>query len=441
MKTSIALSVLILALGSAWGLHDRQLLAAALQTHAKLTAEAAQLGISIDSKNSANSVHLTKRSERGERENKDAEARLAAKEFVAFAKEMEAIEKKGGPPDDATQKRVMAFLDRIMSLDSSQLKILIAEVHATPDLKDKTRQGLIGFSIMMMASDHPQAALAMFTESSDLFKDNGMGKHVVSTSLAKWAKDDPMGALEWVRKNGEKFPDLVTDDAKRGLVSGAAANDPALAFKLIGELGLKDTANVIADIFRAAKTDEDRTATLAALRSHVGTMQDAKAAGKLRNSGLEQLGANLSSDNYDSAQKWLAGAKLSPEELGAFADGIQSDGGNNGQWIEWLGKSLPADQSDGKIKNIVSNWTQNDYQAAGAWLNTTPAGPAKNIAIRSYAETVSRYEPEAAVPWAVTLPPGKDRDETLRGIYVRWPKKDDASKAAAEAFKTTHGIK
>ena len=194
-------------------------------------------------------------------------------------------------------------------------------------------------------------------------------------------------------------------------------------------------------IFRAAKTDEERTATLAALRGHVGTIQDTEAAGKLRDSGLHQLGSNLSSDSYDSAQKWLANAKLSPEELRSFANGIQTNGNNNGEWIEWVGKSIPADKSNGKIQSMVRDWTENDYQAAGAWLNTTPAGPVKNTAIRSYAETVSSYEPEAAAQWAVTLPPGKDRDNTLKKIYHNWPKKDDASKAAAEAFKTEHGIK
>ena len=438
MKISIALSVVILAVGAMFGWHDHQQLVVVRETHEKLVAEAAGLGISVDHANSSNPVRVTKRSER---EDKEAEARLAAKDFIAFAKEMEAIEKKGGPPDEAMQKRIMDFMDRMMSLDAGQLKILIAEVRAAPDLKDETRQGLIGFSIMTMASDHPQAALAIFTESSDLFKDNGMGKHVISSSLAKWAKDEPLAALDWVRKNGEKFPDLITDDAKRGLVSGAAVNDPKLAFKLIDELKLGKSESVVDDIFRAAKTDEERTATLAAFRSHLETMQEGEAATGMRDSGLQQLGSSMSGEGYDSAQKWLAGVKLSPDELEAFAGGLQTNGKDNGQWIEWVGKSLPADKANDRIESMVSNWAQNDYQATGAWLNSAADGPVKNTAIRSYAETVSRYEPEAAVQWAVTLPAGKDREETFKDIYRNWPKKDDASKAAAEAFKTAHGIK
>jgi hypothetical protein len=36
-----------------------------------------------------------------------------------------------------------------------------------------------------------------------------------------------------------------------------------------------------------------------------------------------------------------------------------------------------------------------------------------------------------------TLPPGEDRDATLKTIYQRWPKEDPAAK---EAFKQQHGI-
>ena len=272
MKFSIPIAILILAGAAGIGWSNQQRLANVREKHAKLVADAAGLGIAFDPSHPSDPIHATKH----ERANHEADAKLAAKEFIAFAKEMEAMEKKGGPRDEATQKRIMDLLDRMMSLNAGQLKIFIAEIRAATDLKDETRQGLIGFSIMTLANDHPQAALALFTESSDLFKKNGMGGHVISSSLARWAKDDPAAALAWVRENGEKFPDLITDDAKRGLVAGAATNDPKLAFKLIGELGLKDTRDV-SGIIQAAKTPAERSATLAALRDHLATISDEKA--------------------------------------------------------------------------------------------------------------------------------------------------------------------
>jgi hypothetical protein len=436
MKISIAVSILILAVAASFGWHDHQHLTSVRENHAKLVAEAGTLGIAIDPKNAADPVRITKR----ERENREADAKQAAVEFIAFAKEMEAAEEKGNRRDEAMQKRIMEFMDRMMSLDSAQLKILIAEVRASKDLKDESRKGLIGFSIMTLASDHPQAALTLFTESSDFLKDDGMGAHVVSSSLAKWAKDDPQGALDWFRKNGEKYPDLVTDETKRGLVSGAAANDPVLAFKLIGELGFNNATPAISGIMNTAKTPEERTSILAALRQHLATLPDETARSEMTAQSMGGFTRGLAQEGFASATRWIEGADLTPDELGGFANGLNhsAKSGETGQWVEWLGNKLPSDKSDKSIRNIVRNWVEDDYQAAGKWLAGTPDGPAKNPSVRAYAETVARYEPETAAQWAMTLPPGKDRDATLKKIHDNWPKDDTAAK---EAFANEHGIK
>ena len=42
---------------------------------------------------------------------------------------------------------------------------------------------------------------------------------------------------------------------------------------------------------------------------------------------------------------------------------------------------------------------------------------------------------------ALTLPPGKDRDATLRQIYQCWLRTDPAASEAAEAFAKKHGIR
>ena len=136
--------------------------------------------------------------------------------------------------------------------------------------------------------------------------------------------------------------------------------------------------------------------------------------------------------------KWIENAALSPEELADFCESaycIKSE--ESGKWIEWIGSKLPVEKSKGSISMMVLNWMEKDYQAVGKWLAATPAGPSKNISIRCYAETVAKYEPASAAQWAMTLPPGEDRDETLNNIYQSWPKNDDAAK---QAFKKLHGI-
>jgi hypothetical protein len=292
---------------------------------------------------------------------------------------------------------------------------------------------------MTLANDHPQAALTLFTESSDLLKDNPMGNHVVSMALGRWAKDDPLGALDWVRKNGEKFPDLVTDDAKRGLISGAAAQDPKLALKLIGELKLKDADQTIRHITSAAKTPEQRSATLAALREHAATLTDQAARDSLMNSAVSSLARSAAKDGFQEGSQWISNAGLSPKELenisGSLAHTVKP--AETGQWIEWLGEKLPSDKADRSIGGMIQNWTQKDYRAAGTWLASAADGPTKQAAVRSYAETVASHDPQTAAQWALTLPADEKRAQTLQRIHQQWPK-DDANGAAA--FAKEHGI-
>jgi hypothetical protein len=435
MKISIAASILILLVAALLGFHGHQRLADARETHAKLAASASEQGISIDPSRPDTNVRVTRR----ERVNKEADAKAIAAEFIAFAKEMEGIEKNGGQPDEGQRKRIMEFIDRMMSLDPSQLKILIAEVRKANELKDQTREGLISFSIMTLANEHPQAALAMLTDSSDLFKSEGMGTHVVSSSLAKWAKDDPLAALEWVRKNNAKFPDLINDEAKHGLITGTAIGNPGLAFKLIGELGIKEPTNIIPAIIETAKTPAERTSTLATLREHLATIGDEKTRTEAAHAAIGRFALSALEENFDAGSKWVESAKLTPQELESFADGLKysSRTRESGKWIDWIGKNLPPEKAAERIEGLVGNWTRNDYQAAGKWLATAADGPAKNAAIRSYAVTVSRYEPATAAQWAMTLPPGGDREQTLRRIYQNWPADDSAAK---EAFAKEHGF-
>ncbi len=159
-------------------------------------------------------------------------------------------------------------------------------------------------------------------------------------------------------------------------------------------------------------------------------------------SAITSLAHSAAEEGFASATQWIAGSDFSPKELEKLAswlsDNVKRD--ETGQWVEWLGETLPTGKADNSMCSMVRNWTRNSYQAAGTWLATAADGPTKQTAVRSYAETIARYDPETAAQWALTLPAGKNREETLQHIHRNWPKDDDASKAAAEAFAKKHGI-
>jgi hypothetical protein len=444
VKIPLTASLVILALATCLSLKARQQLGDARGNQAKLIAEAATLGIPFDPSIPAGKPRIA----RPPRESRETAARQTAAEFIALAKEMEALQEKGAELDKAAQQRfqerMFEIMDRLKALDAAQLKNLAAEIRNTPELKEESRQGMMMLSIMALVDDHPQSALALFTGISDSIGKNQVSQsRVISTALKNWAKTDPLAALEWVGANEEKVPDLVTEDVKHSILTGAATEDPKRAFQLIGELGFANASDAVAAVTASAKSPAELTAMMPSLRDYLDTLQNEGAKKKTTDAALGAVAHTLANQGYESATQWLAKSDLPPLQLESIAynlcDAIPLK--ETGQWIEWVAATLPADRAKFPIRAYVNRWTQNDYQAAGEWLATTPDSPFKNSAISQYAETVSHYAPESAAQWAMTLPPGDGRDTALKQIYQNWPKGDPAAAEAAEAFAKEHGIK
>ena len=153
-------------------------------------------------------------------------------------------------------------------------------------------------------------------------------------ALANWAKDDPLGALEWIRANKEKHPDLVTEDAMTHLVKGVASKDPVLAFQFLGEMDESQRSEGVSEITQAASTPEQRTATLAALREYAASHQSPE----LLEAGIQNLafGNGMHDSSFNETSAWLASADLSKEELASATVNMEHRVKTNdsGQWFE-----------------------------------------------------------------------------------------------------------
>lgn len=66
----------------------------------------------------------------------------------------------------------------------------------------------------------------------------------------------------------------------------------------------------------------------------------------------------------------------------------------------------------------------NSYAAAGSWLQSLPASPARNAAYVSFAETWARENNSEAMDWAHTLSPADGGDEIRVATFARWLKFD-----------------
>ena len=435
MRFSIAAAILILAIGGALGLRHQQRLTVLHEERQQLAAKANKLGISTDPAAASGDAPLTKR-QRDDRANK---ARLMAAQFVAFGREVDSHDQQGSETDEAFEKRGLEMQAKLMELDASQLKVLIATLRDDKSLSDEIRQNLICYSISMIGEDHPATALALFAESADLLADSLTGSGMAASTLASWATKDPLAAREWVRDNAAAHPELANDDAKLSIVAGAADNDPKLAFKLIGELHIEDTSAAVQSLVEAGKSATQRTAILDALRDHLAALPEGPERDDLLQESLETMGRNLDNESFESVQSWITSSKLNPAESAQFAAGLSyfNTKQDTGRWIDWMAQNLPREAVAQNVDNLVGQWTQQDYQAAGKWLAAAADGPAKQAAVSTYAGTVAEYEPQTAVQWALTLPAGEERQATFEAIYENWPKADAA---AAAAFAKQYGV-
>lgn len=418
MKLSLLAAALILAVAAFFGWQDHAKLAAVRESHGRLMEEARALGLSTDGLVEDGKAVLPAKTARAAGE---AAGGIDPKEFAvrlaAFALKMEAAEKSGSPPDEGFQQEIFSLLDDMLRLDPEQLKVLIGELRANGELSGEMRRNIVGFAISMLANDHPAAALAIFTESSDLFGEKEGGRHVLGQALSKWASQDPAAALDWVRKNAAAHPDLVTEETKRDLIGGTAKRDPRLAFKLIGELGLEDASNAGQHIANSATSPAERNAILSALRDHLAA-GGVDGASHLRSSTLKALAQGAMKDGFDGATEWIDGAGLDSADMLVVAGGIEPwrTGADTGKWIGWMSAKLPAGEWEEKAGEMMGHWTRSDYKAAGLWLGQAQDGPARQAAVMSYARTVAPYDAAAAAQWAATLPPGKEREELLEAI-------------------------
>lgn len=265
MRISIAISALILVAAGNFHFKEGKRLMKEREMYTRLGAEAAALGIFINHEDPNANVLVTRRRAR---EDTAAEGRAAAKELIGFAVETMTKEGHGRNQDEEMQKRLVDIMDLMLSLDAAKLKIVIAEFRASTEMDDVMKNGMITFTIMTLADDHPEEALLIFTESSELMGSGIMETHVLASSLAKWASTDPDGALEWVRANRIKHPDLITDDVKAGLVKGAASMDMRLGFNLIAEFKMDDPSDALMSIAVGIKTAGERTGFLELFREY-----------------------------------------------------------------------------------------------------------------------------------------------------------------------------
>ncbi len=63
----------------------------------------------------------------------------------------------------------LRFIDGLTAWDSAGLESLLSEIQTNPEITPMTRMILGDLGVTVLANDHPQTALEIFTNSPELF--------------------------------------------------------------------------------------------------------------------------------------------------------------------------------------------------------------------------------------------------------------------------------
>jgi hypothetical protein len=442
-KTSILVSTVILALGVAISWQDHRQLSSAPVNQSQLAVKLAALGNRADLSQAGKDGEITKR----QREKREGNHHQSTSELIALIQEITANSQYSSNSDPASSAKRLSLGTRLQSLDAAQWRALLSGIRADQVFKEFGDTNIMHSALLGMMgvyfrdSGQPQTLLTLAKQFPILFKDNKEGLVGMETCMALWAKQDPTSAVAWIRENHLNFPGLVNCDRISGeMLSHVAMKNPALAFQLIGELGIEKPNRSVASITTLTETGESRTATLAALHRYVLAMPVGEERVQAMNVGVEGLIKGAMMQGFEAGTEWMNHAEFTPDQYMLVFDSFAVNGGGadgSSQWIDWLIPRLPPEQVTGKVSTMVTSWAKQDYKSAGEWISGQANGVVKNAGIDAYSQAVAAYEPAAAVQWAMTLPPGEDRKNALQGVYENWLESDPGGK---EAFGKQHGF-
>lgn len=400
-------------------------------------AETARLGIAAPAK------PLAEPGGRGEGESAGAEeTKKLAAEVLAFAQEMAAAKRGGQEAVAALRLKMVSVMGRVMTLNPAQLRIMIAETLASPGLDEALRQEMLAGFLTQMGKADPAGALSVWKASPEKFTNEVRTRKFISATLTEWGRHHPQPAMDWARTNGGAFPEGINEDIKRSIAVSTAASNPALAFRFVNDLQPGNRSQAAAEILGSVSSSPDPqapTGMLKAFRAYLAENPDPHEVDQAIAAAMPKLAAGVAKAGFASSTAWIAEAGLEEKELAGFLSGVPP-GREEGQWIDWISRSLPASRSEPLIAKRIAQWTEADHQAVGEWLNRTPDSAARQAAISAFAATVARYEPEAAERWAQVLPAGPEQQRTFQQIQANWPAGNPAGAEAAKAFARRHGL-
>ncbi|MDG2123319.1 MAG: hypothetical protein P8J87_06470, partial [Verrucomicrobiales bacterium] len=97
--------------------------------------------------------------------------------------------------------------------------------------------------------------------------------------------------------------------------------------------------------------------------------------------------------------------------------------------LDWA-LTLDGENQSAAMGAIFDRWADDDALAASEFLVTMKDGTAKDSAVRSLANELSREDPQSALTWASSIGESKLRNDTIEPLARRWLRSDESAATA-----------
>lgn len=401
MIRSLLISALILIAAALLGWREKRQYSSEKATTDKLLKEArANPGIDPDSP-----VNIEQR--KAERA-KETKVETLTRDFFSIYRD--AAQNPESVSSEELARLQAELKSRFEALDPSEIELFIEEFNNDPDLDAQTRQSLDVFVEKVFIVKYPIEMARMMSQSPKQF---GIGDG----------------------RDYDLFSCLI-------YYYSAQEKDLQIVFECLAESPPEFQSKYIGGALRfGAGSPSQRAELLEEMRYFAVTSEQQE----LVNGQLSELvfGRSDAKGSFIELSDWIGSANLSSDELVAATKGMQDKVrvGETAQWLDWLAKSdVPDEVAKERAFELASRWTENDYQAVGQWLNSTPGSPEKTAVASAYAAKTYPYDPENAMKWIQTIPPGPERTKALETIYQGIRKDGDYDREAVEAFARELGL-
>jgi hypothetical protein len=350
-----------------------------------------------------------------------------APSYKQILAQVKALIRTGGMNNPATGIKALSLLGQIREED------LQAALTETEDIKEPQQKMLIYMVLLGKWAEKDGPAAMKYSEEK--LKDAGPLMQMAKMGIvSSWAQNDPEAVWKWYKDQEDKDapggPFGGRSMALMGLFSSMGGRDIEGAFKRVKDLESPEERRfALMGISQSAFEDDSRQRVM----KEIDSMADPDE----RKEARQMLIGQWTMMEPEKATAYIESLPIEERRDVARSAGQMMMMSDPKKAAEFMLKNSEEKDRGSTYDQIMQSWSNQDPNAAGAWLGQQPQGPELDSARATFARNVASRDPESAMEWAKTVTEEQKRVQAVEQVYKTWRKKDAG---AAEQALNNSGL-